>query len=311
MYRTFQEIKMKAIFQSLRMQFATATLAGVLLGTATAYFVKGAVDWQTFLLVITVVVSGHISANLFNDYFDHRSGNDDINENITPFSGGSRVIQEGMMTEIAVFFTAFQFLALSIVAGCWFVYSKQNIDFLYFGAMGLCLGFAYTAPPFKLVYRGFGELIIVLTFGLFVVGGAYFAQTGNITMNEILYTAPMWLPAGLLTANILLVNTFPDMKADREVGKKTFVVRFGQKNAIALSIGFVLVSYGALFVGVLLGILPPLALTGLASLPIAIMFAGKLEKIEEDFMSVGTLAIALQISFTVFTAVGIILNTLI
>lgn len=297
---------MKAIFQSLRLPFVSVTLSGILLGTAKGYFDIGQVDFGTVLAVLTVALSGHIACNLANDYFDHRSGNDDINENVTPLSGGSRVIQEGEMSELGVFITALQFFALSIVAGLWFFYEHPQINFLYFGAMGLFLGFAYTAPPLKLVYRGFGEFIIVLTFGLFVVGGAYVAQIGDVTFQAIRDSLPVWLPAGLLTANILLVNTFPDQVADRAAGKRTFVVRFGPQNGIVLSMGFVLLSYVALFVGVLFGVLPTLSLMALGSLPIALAFFFKIEKIEENFMAVGTLAIALQIAFTVFASAGII-----
>jgi 1,4-dihydroxy-2-naphthoate octaprenyltransferase len=305
-FRRGKEKKMKAIFQSLRLPFASVTLSGIFLGTALAYANTGQIDFGDVLAVLTVAVAGHIACNLFNDYFDHLTGNDDLNENVTPLSGGSRVIQEDKLNELAVLLIAFQFLALSIVAGCWFVYEHPHINFLYFGATGLFLGFAYTAPPLKLVYRGFGEFIIVLTFGLFVVGGAYVAQIGDVTLQALFASLPVWLPAGLLTANILLVNTFPDAAADRAAGKRTFVVRFGPQNGIVLSMGFVLLSYVTLFVGVLLGVLPPLALMALGSLPIALAFFVKIEKIEENFMTVGTLAIALQVAFTVFASVGII-----
>jgi 1,4-dihydroxy-2-naphthoate octaprenyltransferase len=297
---------MNALFQSLRAPFVSVTLSGVLLGTAAAYFVDGTVDPVTFFIVILVVVAGHISANLFNDFFDHLSGNDGLNKNVTPFSGGSRAIQGGGFRPFTVLFLACFFLFVASVAGFWFVYFQQNLEFAFFGAAGLFLGYAYTAPPFKLVYRGFGEAIIVITFGLFIVGGAFFAQTGNIFSLPAL---SVWLPAGLLTANILLVNTFPDRAADELVQKRTFIVRFGTKKAMLLSAGLVLLSYVVIIGAVFRHILPVGTFASVVSLPIAFLFLKKLERIEEEYLPAGVCAIALQIAFTVSAALGIFVST--
>ena len=295
---------MKVFFQSLRVPFVSVTLSGVLLGTATAFFVSGRVDLVPFLVVAFVVITGHVSANLFNDYFDHRSGNDVINKNITPLSGGSRAIQEGGLSDSKVLLSACLFLALSVLAGCWFVYAKQNMNLAYFGLAGLVLGYAYTAPPFKLVYRGLGELTIIITFGLFIVGGAYLAQTGNITDSAIATS----LPAGMLTAVILIVNGFPDRVADEASRKGTFVVRFGKEITILLIKRFVLLSYLVIIGGSLFGILPLGALACLTSFPIAVQFLKKVDRIEEDFLPAGIAAIALQITFVLSTAFGIAIS---
>ncbi|MCX6735552.1 MAG: prenyltransferase [Candidatus Parcubacteria bacterium] len=294
----------KVFFQSLRVSFVSVTLSGVLLGTATAFFVTRRMELIPFLVVAFVAVTGHVSANLFNDYFDHRSGNDVINKNITPLSGGSRAIQEGGLSDSKVLLSACLFLVLSVFAGCWFVYAKQDMDLAYFGLAGLVLGYAYTAPPFKLVYRGLGELTIIITFGLFIVGGAYLAQTGNITNSAIVTS----LPAGLLTAVILIVNGFPDRVADETSGKRTFIVLYGKEVTILLIKKFVLLSYAITLGGVLSGILPFGALACLVSLPIAVQFLKKVDRIEEDFLPAGIAAIALQTTFVLSTAFGIAIS---
>ncbi len=295
---------MNVFLQSLRAPFVSVTLSGVLLGTATAFFVSGTADITSFLVVVFVTINGHISANLFNDYFDHRSGNDVINKNITPLSGGSRAIQDGGQSVSMVLLSACLFLALSVFAGCWFVYAKQNINLAYFGLAGLVLGYAYTAPPFKLVYRGLGELTIIITFGLFIVGGAYLAQTGNITSSAIAAS----LPAGLLTAVILIVNGFPDRIADEASNKRTFVVRFGKEITILLIKRFVLLSYLVIVGGIMFNVLPLGALVSLFSLPTAVRFFKKVDRIEEDFLPAGIAAIVLQISFVLSTALGIAIS---
>lgn len=297
---------MNVFLRSLRIPFVSVTLAGVLLGTATAFFVTGQIHIFAALTVMFVTVTGHISANLFNDYFDHRFGTDVLSKNITPLSGGSRAIQDYGLAESSVLWYACIFLAISAFIGCWFVYAEQNIYLAYFGLTGLALGYAYTAPPFKLVYRGLGELTIIVTFGLFLVGGAYFAQTGDITLSAI--TAS--LPTGLLTANILIVNCFPDRVADTASGKRNFLVRYGKERTIRLVKGFVIMSYMITLGGALSELLPYGALASLASLPLTVRFFNKIDKVEEDFLPVGTTMIALQIAFTLSTAFGIVISTI-
>jgi 1,4-dihydroxy-2-naphthoate octaprenyltransferase len=297
---------MNVFLRSLRVPFVSVTLSGIFLGTATAFFITRQLHIFALLAVVFVAVTGHISANLFNDYFDHRSGNDVRNKNVTPLSGGSRAIQDYGLSETNALLYACIFLSLCAFAGCWFVYAEQNIYFACFGLMGLALGYAYTAPPFKLVYRGLGELTIIITFGLFVVGGAYFAQTGNFTLPAIAAS----LPAGLLTAVILLVNSFPDRIADEASRKRTFIVRAGKNRSIRLAKGFVILSYMIIAGSAVCHVLPYGALFSLFSLPIAMQFFKKIERIDEDFLPVGMNAIALQIAFTIFTALGIITNML-
>ncbi|MFA5831113.1 MAG: prenyltransferase [Candidatus Paceibacterota bacterium] len=297
---------MNVFLRSLRAPFVSVTLSGIFLGTATAFFTAHHLHLFAVLAVVFVAVTGHISANLFNDYFDHRSGNDVRNKNITPLSGGSRAIQDYGLGETSVLLYACAFLSLCAFVGCWFVYAEQNIRFAYFGLAGLFLGFAYTAPPFKLVYRGLGELTIIITFGLFVVGGAYFAQTGNITLSALAAS----LPAGLLTAVILLVNGFPDRVADTASGKRTFIVRAGKNRAVRLVKGFVIMSYLIIIGGAICHLLPCGAFASVLSLPIAVQFFKKIERIDEEFLPVGINAIVLQIAFTISTALGIVISAI-
>lgn len=292
---------MKAFLQSLRLPFAAVTVSAVLLGTAAAYFYAGEISAETLFTVLGVVICGHISANLFNDFFDHLSGNDRRNKDPTPLNGGSRVIQDKLLKPIDVFCAAFAFGAFAAILGLAFVLEKQSLSLAVFGASGLLLGFAYTAPPIKLAYRSFGEIAVALAFGPFTVGGAYLAQTGTFPLSAWLLS----IPAGFLTAVVLLTNEIPDRGADKASQKHTFVVRYGVMNTMLLCATLVSLSYAIMVFGAILCVIPLGVFTSFLSVPLAWSYLDKLEIVRRHFLPAGKAAIALNITFVLFTAAGI------
>ena len=101
--------------KAFRLPFLTATIIPVALGSVIAWNHGGGFNWFLFFLTTLGISFLHIGTNLANDYFDHKSGNDDINKTPTPFSGGSRVIQEGSIKAKSVFLAALGFFALGSI----------------------------------------------------------------------------------------------------------------------------------------------------------------------------------------------------
>ena len=162
-------------------------------------------------------------ANMSNDYFDHISKNDWLNENPTPFSGGSRYIQNAALSPKVIFFTAFVFFAAGSAIGLVIVLLTRSVFILILGLVGLFGGFFYTAPPLKLGYHSVGEPVIALLFGLLPVYGSYYLQTRTI---DAIVLFPAFI-VGMLIFLVILVNEFPDAAADAAVNKRTLVVHFG------------------------------------------------------------------------------------
>ncbi|MDF1538953.1 MAG: 1,4-dihydroxy-2-naphthoate octaprenyltransferase [Candidatus Thorarchaeota archaeon] len=222
--------KAKALFLEIRAPFLTASITPVLLGTAIAWGTMGTFLWDVFLLSLIAGVCLHIAANVSNDYFDHTSdntGSDDINrEFIRPFTGGSRMIQLGYLTPREVLAEAVVFFAIAGIIG---VYLALTIDIfiLVLGVIGAGSGFFYTAPPFRFVKRGIGEVFIGLNFGVLMTFGAYYVQAVQFVWEPIIASVPL----ALLIAGVLYINEFPDFNADRDAGKRTIVVRLGRKHA--------------------------------------------------------------------------------
>lgn len=211
------------LFLAARPKFLTASAAPVLVGSALGYAAIGTFSPLLFVLALVAIMALHAGANVANDYFDHTSGNDWVNTNPTPFSGGRRYIQQGILSPGATLLTALVCLTAGSIIGIVIVLLTHSLFVLILGLVGVLGGYFYTASPIRLGYRSVGELIIALLFGLLPVYGAYYLQTGRIDMTPVL---PGCL-IGILIFLVILINGFPDAAADAAVGKRTFVVSFG------------------------------------------------------------------------------------
>lgn len=215
--------KLIVLFYACRPRFLVASAAPVLVGSALGYATLGTFNVGLFVLALLAIMAMQAGANMANDYFDHTSGNDWANRNPTPFSGGSRYIQKGILSPKAVLLAALVALAVASAIGTVIVLLTRSVFILVLGLIGLLGGFFYTANPVRLGYRCTGEFVIALLFGLLPVYGSYYLQTGTVD------TTPL-LPAcllGILIFLVILVNEFPDVGADAAVNKRTLVVRFG------------------------------------------------------------------------------------
>ncbi|NIU59307.1 MAG: 1,4-dihydroxy-2-naphthoate octaprenyltransferase [Phycisphaerae bacterium] len=211
------------LFHASRPKFLVAGVAPVLVGSCLGYATVGSFNWPLFILAMLAIMAIHSSANLSNDYFDHLSGNDWANDNPTPFSGGSRYIQKGILSPKAMLLAALVALAFGSALGVVIILLTQSVFILILGILGMFGGFFYTAPPLKLGYRYIGEIIIALLFGLLPVYGSYYLQTGLIDAVPLLPGCVV----GILIFLVIFINEFPDLKADAAVDKRTLVVHFG------------------------------------------------------------------------------------
>jgi 1,4-dihydroxy-2-naphthoate octaprenyltransferase len=247
-----------------RLPFLTASVIPVLVATAIAWR-DGPLDLLNFALTFLGAALFHLAANVTNDYFDHRSGADAANLTPTPFSGGSRLIQRGLFSPHQTRNLALVCYGLGISIGLLLV-MRVGWELAVFGAAGFLVGLLYTAPPFRLVHRGLGELLVGFGFGPVVLLGAYWVQTQHLTVEALSAS----LPIGMLVAAILYVNEIPDRPWDARAGKNTLLVRMNKTWAIrgyALLLG---ATYASLLAGVIAGWLAPATLLALLTLPLAL-----------------------------------------
>ena len=249
----------------LRAPFFTADLAPVLLGTALAWARAGAFNFWYFLLTLIGAVCLNAGTNMTNDYFDHVWGSDEVNtEFANPFTGGSRLIQMGLVKPKEMLWQGVGFFVVGGLIGLFLAFTR-SWAVLWLGIIGVFCGYFYTAPPFRLARTGLGELAVGACFGPLMVLGAYVVQTQALDWEPVIAS----LPVGLLIALVLWINEFQDMPADAAVGKNHLVVRLGRKRATTLYGALLALVYLSLVAGVLFAGVTPFALLGLLTAPLA------------------------------------------
>lgn len=238
-----------------RPAFLTITLAGCLLGFALAPVFR----WELAALTLVLALLAHAGVNVFNDYYDHLNGTDATNTGrLFPFTGGSRFIQNRVLTPGQTLAYGLGLFAVVIAGGLWLI-QQSGPGLFWIGLAGLAIGWAYSAPPLKLNSRGLGELCVAAGF-LLIVAGSDFVQQGGF--DRLSWVAG--LPYALLVTNVLYINQFPDREADRQAGKWHWVVRL-EPDIAARGYWLILaLAVAGLVAAVVAGMLPALALVSLA-----------------------------------------------
>jgi len=247
-------IFIKWAFAITRGGFTSASLFPIF---AIAAFLAGSGD-DLFSITSLILCSFgiaflHVSANVFNDYFDVKDGTDDANTEYfnaglnstvlegAQLSGGSRAIELGLISlpgtlSLArkMLFSAF-LIASALLINTYFVTGEFSnaTNALIIGILGGLLGYFYTARPIRLASRrGLGEIAVFLAFGPLLTLGAYFAiasSTIELFSKEFFNAIYLGIPFGFLTTNILFINQFPDTVGDAKTGKNHLVVTYGKK----------------------------------------------------------------------------------
>ncbi len=246
----------RRLLLATRPPFLTASAMPVIVGTAWGASQAGIVDWWPALCALIGVVLLHAAANVLNDVGDDIGGTDRLNSGrIYPYTGGSRFIQNGVLSVAQMRQWGIALLLLALLPG-FALLALRGPAILWLGAAGIVLGVAYSLRPFALASRGLGELAVALAFGLLPGVAAAWLQSGQVDVTG----AWVALPTTLWVTAILLINEVPDVDADAAAGKRTLPVRFGLTATLwiyrALQVGAVL----ALLVVVLREALHPLVL---------------------------------------------------
>ncbi|MBC8449748.1 MAG: 1,4-dihydroxy-2-naphthoate octaprenyltransferase [Chloroflexi bacterium] len=257
--------RVKLWLAETRAPFFTATIVPILLGAVVAWARGEPFHWGLFLLTLLGGLLMHAGANMINDYMDHLRGTDVVNvEFVRPFTGGSRMIQEGLLTPRQILTASLLCFALGSVVG-FYLASVRGWVILLIGAVGLFSAVFYVTPGFSLSALGVGELFIGLNFGVLMTLGAYIVQTGRFSWEAVLAS----LPVALLIAAVLYINEFQDAAADAAVGRTHLVVRLGKRLAAQGYAVLMFAVYLSLLLGVLLDGVTPWALLGLLTVPLA------------------------------------------
>lgn len=260
--------KARAWKEAVRPLSLTATLVPILLGGALALSSLHKLNVGLFLLTLIGAVMVQAGTNMINDWKDAERDGENIG-GMRPFTGGSRMIQLGLISRADMGFFGLLLTVIAALIGVYlmFVSGAGLIPLILYGILA---GWFYTSEKGKFSFinmaPGLAEVLIATTYGVFMTMGAYFVQTGSYSMQAFLLS----LPVAFFVSNVLLVNQFPDAESDARTGKNTLVVRVGKRAARNVLIACFVIGYVIIAVLPVLGYAPYTLYFAFMSIPFAL-----------------------------------------
>jgi 1,4-dihydroxy-2-naphthoate octaprenyltransferase len=255
--------KVKTWLMQIRAPFLLVTLISVLVGVSVVVHESHPINALYLALAFVGALLSHIAVNVFNEYFDYKSGVD-FKTMKTPFSGGSGVLPAGLLNPRSVFILGVVCIAAIIAIGGYFIYAQGPL-IIPVGVVGILTVYFYTthmtrSPLLCAIAPGLG-------FGPLMVMGTYFALTGTYSLAAGLAS----LVPAFLVSNLLLLNQFPDVEADASVSRRHFPITIGRGRSSVIYAALIFAAYLALIISVEVDKLPDLALLGLVTLPLGVL----------------------------------------
>ncbi len=213
------------------------------------------------MLALLGAFLAHVSVNTLNEYYDFISGLD-LETIRTPFSGGSGALPKNPEMQGSVLAVGVISSTVLLMIGSFFIW-QYGIGIMPIGVIGMILIATYTGwinkhPYICLIAPGPG-------FGFLIVAGTQFVLQGHYTPLSLLVAVVPFF----LVNNLLLLNQYPDIKADANAGRNHFPIAYGI-NLSNVVYGFFSLATAATIIGyVLTGILHMLSLIALLPLPLA------------------------------------------
>ena len=237
--------KARAWKEATRPLSLTASLIPIILGASLAIGLDGVFNTMLFILTLLAGLLIQSGTNMINDWKDaerdaeNRSG-------IRPFTGGSKMIQMGLISRSDMGFFGILTSLIAFIIGLYLVFTSGWV-LIPLIIYGLLAGLFYTGAKgrFSFINMGTGlaEFLIATTYGVFMTLGAYVVQTGSYSLTVVLIS----LPVALFITNVLVINQFADAESDEKTDKNTLVVRLGKKNAknfltVSFILGYLLIA---------------------------------------------------------------------
>ena len=219
--QTVKVNSLNAWFLAIRPKTLTGAVIPVMMGTSLALH-DATVSWLPALGCLLFACAMQVVANFINDLYDFLKGTDRADR-----LGPERACAQGWITPEAMKAGIGVTLLLAAAAGLsvlWCVWSHLPYggwELVVLGAICMIFAFLYTT---LLSYKGWGDLLVLLFFGLVPVCGTYYVQGFTITTN-LLMTGLM---CGVSIDTLLVVNNYRDREQDAVSGKRTLIVRYGE-----------------------------------------------------------------------------------
>jgi len=235
-------------------------ILGLVIAWSQGYTLNLGVGVLSTLAVVLIMLTTYYAG----EYYDYET--DSLNRDYNKFSGGTRVLQAGLIPRRYVLLAALLALIMAGIIGLVLqFYFKTGPFTIPLGAFGMLCGYFYTSKPIRWAYRGIGEILIGICYGWLTVNTAYYLQTGAFGLIPTLAS----IPIGISIFLVILINEFPDYASDRASCKNNLVVRLGRDRAAVLYTGLAMLCFLSIVIGVFAGV--PKLMAVLSIVPLALI----------------------------------------
>ncbi len=243
-------LNLTATTQSLRIPFLVLSPISVFLGAATVIQQQN-INLYILSLAMVGALLAHIAVNTLNEYHDFKSGLDMLTRK-TPFSGGSGALPQNPDLAQRVLMIGIISLLATVLIGVFFMF-RYGLELLPLGLVGIFIIVTYTGwinkhPIICLLAPGIG-------FGILMVVGTQFVLQGHYSAYSFFVAI---IPFSLAN-NLLLLNQYPDIEADRRIGRQHLPIAYGIKASNITYAVFIFITLITIVSGILLGYLPTLS----------------------------------------------------
>lgn len=269
-FSSWDDIKAKARAwkQAVRPLSLTASLVPIMVGAAVAYGASGSFDFFLFFLTLLGGLLVQAGTNMINDWKDAERDSENA-EGIRPFTGGSRMIQLGLISRGDMGFVGLALSCIALLIGI-FLITVSGWGLVPLVLYGIMAGLFYTNESGKFSFinlaPGIAEFLIATTFGVMMTIGTFYVQTGYFSLQALLAS----LPVAIFISNVLLINQFQDANSDVKADKNTLVVRLGKRKAKNVLIANFIIAYAIIAVLPILDLAPHTLYVAFLSIPFAV-----------------------------------------
>lgn len=281
-----------------RIPFHLVGVIPFILGMVIAWSQGYSFQWEVGILSILAVILIMLTTYYAGEYFDYET--DSVNREYNKFSGGTRVLQTGIIPRWRVLLAALIVLAAAAVIGLVLQFYFMTGPFtIPLGVFAMLCGYFYTSKPIRWAYRGVGEILIGICYGWLAVNTAYYLQTGTFGLIPTLVSIPIAVSIFL----VILINEFPDYASDRASGKNNLVVRFGRERAALLYAILAAICFPVMVLGVLAGV--PWLIAVLSVIPLALIVRNILALKKQEYKEGKSLEKICAITFLLNLAISL------
>ena len=297
-------MKTKDILLATRPWSFPASVMPVLIGAAYAFYLQKEDElpilWWLSPLILMAAVAFHAAGNIISDYHDAKNGVDKLES-----YGDTNLMLNGTFSGKTFLMMGLGWLASAIALGLIILF-YSSWPLACFGVFGIACTLVY----YKMKYRGWGDVVILFSFGICIINGTVYALTGMLNLQSFCIS----LPVALLTTAILHANNTRDMPLDKESGIKTFSMILGLKRAKSYYYLLVCAAYVIEIILIVIGYVPAWSTLTLLSLPLVLKNFNQLHKVTpaslERIAHLDVSTAQLTSVFAILSAVGFIIGTM-